>query len=98
MKYSICYRIITPESAENGEFSDQGFETENEISPLRDIIHAARSLGITARSDNDLTGWWESIDPERDYQTGEEKFYSLHIPKVKHGSRNFRIINNALRS
>ncbi len=97
IEYSICYQTITHESAESGDYADSGFMVEKEKSRLRDIIsEAKRQYGIVARASNDLTLWWESCDPERDYREGTETLYTLHIPAAARSKRLFRAVNAAL--
>ena len=40
-QYSVTYQTITPESAENGDFDDSGFEVEKTIDELQDILQEA---------------------------------------------------------
>jgi len=94
MKYSITYQVVTPESAEIGDFEDTGFLVENDEDDLRYIICKAKGLGIVSRSQNDLTHWWESEDPGINYQTGEQTYYNLHINCTP---SSFKRINNLLK-
>jgi len=83
MQYSITYEVITPESAENGDFEETGFYIEDGEDDLRDVINLAESLGIC----EDSGSWFSSVDPEIDYQSGAETFYSLH-PRVTPATYN----------
>jgi hypothetical protein len=98
--YSLCYEIITHESAENGEAAEHGWlgagdwevplqdadgyhqdvielakncEFERKGS-LVDVIREVQNRGLRWNG-----SWFESVDAEIDYETGEIKTYSLHI-------------------
>jgi hypothetical protein len=78
-KYSITFRTITEESAEQGDWDKTGYEIEERDEELQYIIKTAHwDYGI-----NYFTGsWWESTSPtsDRDYfEKGIEKYYDLHI-------------------
>jgi len=74
-KVSKTYQVITPESAEIGDHADQGFEYENNEFTLRELLKEIENGGFVENSGR----WLSTVDPERDYQTGEETFYNLHI-------------------
>jgi len=87
MKYSITFQSITPESAVTGDFERTGFHIEpTEFKPdeLRYIINEAEMLGIDYWNGS----WFESIDPEHDFRTGEEIYYNLHFEGVSNPSLN----------
>lgn len=98
--YSVCYEVITPESASNGDFAENGFEFQDMPCKLHEIPRVMNLFSITPNSDNDLTEWWHSVDPERDYVTGEERYYSLHLKYNgrRLTSREFNRINQVLKN
>ena len=73
--YSITYNDITPESTEIGDFSDTGWYHPPQLESFRDIIQDAKDLGIF----QDSGRWFESIDPDENYRTGEKRYYNLHF-------------------
>jgi len=95
----FCYQTVTPESAEHGDFDSHGFITPgmwkfdiddyemNEWVPglLSEFIAFAQSLGITSNPDAE---WFYSVDPDINYQTGEETTYSMHIAGVTPSTYN----------
>jgi hypothetical protein len=71
---SKTYEVITPESAEQGDAEERGFEYEDrEFDTLWDMAQELRDNGVS-----DSGNWFSTIDPERDYQTGAETYYSFH--------------------
>ncbi len=86
----ITYEIITPESAEHGDAAERGFiEPKFQIPvPVGESLEwpavalewtladAERFLGRNAMEDSGR--WFSTVDPERNYQTGAETYYSLH--------------------
>ena len=93
-RIATTYQIVTPESAEAGDFSDQGWEDEEGVSMIPDQYDAED--GITAvdkavkflkdkggnepsSSQFNVGVWYSTPDPDRDYHTGEETYYSFHL-------------------
>ena len=89
----ITYEVITPESAEEGDAEERGFiEPKYNIRvPIDEAMNhddwpaeslewsltdAERFLGRGAMEDSG--SWFNTCDPERDYQTGAETYYALH--------------------
>jgi len=67
---------------------DRGFTYQDETYTLRDLVNEMRREGITEPSSSYISGgeWFSSIDPDRDYSTGEETYHSIHLRKLD-GSR-----------
>lgn len=88
---SKTYEIITPESAEIGDAAERGYEFENQIFTLHELIDEINNSGFTSLSESPIIYnallkrdgkahvWLNTTDPERNYRTGEETFYGLHI-------------------
>lgn len=89
----ITYEIITPESAAEGDAEERGFiEPRFHIKvPIEEALDdsqwpatdlewslsdAERFLGRKGMEDSGR--WFTSCDPDRDFQTGAETYYSLH--------------------
>lgn len=69
---------LQDEEGYHREVVDQASAGDFDITDLSEIVSFARSLGI-----NDNTGgWFQSTDPDVDYQSGGDTTYSLHIEGV----------------
>jgi hypothetical protein len=84
----FCYCTVTPESAENGDFEDNGFTDggrnrltspvefiSDDMGSLYDAVRLGIDLGISEWVGNSF----ESESSIIDYSTGEEISYSMHI-------------------
>lgn len=71
-RFNVTYEIITPESATDGDAAERGFEAEG-VS-LREAIKIA---GGTFENGGRA---FYTVDPERDYNDGSEKYYAIHPP------------------
>ena len=77
---SKTYEIVTPESAEEGDAEERGFEFENTKMTLAEVLSEVRDLGSHHVQSNrstqiSLYGQGEYVD----YSTGDTKTYALHI-------------------
>lgn len=73
------YSEHTPESADDGEASDEGFVCEDEPYTFRELVDELR--GYPFASTSRVTGSsyeWASTEPETDYRTGAEYQESIH--------------------
>lgn len=102
----FCYKVVTPESSEQGDVSEQGFimpgmwkytikDYDRNIWKLGDLaglIDFAKSLGIYC---NDGSYWFYSTDPDINFQTGEYTTYSMHIYGVTPSTYNriYKLLN-----
>lgn len=71
-RYRMTYQTVTPESAEDGDFEDTGYELE------RCTLKDALAYGSF---NQDSGSWFDTTTPEHDrayFERGEEKTYSLH--------------------
>jgi hypothetical protein len=91
--YKICYSKCTPESAEEGDTSDNGIEDEGDAT-LAEIVQDAHRRGINHRRRGDSTRWWESDWNTEDYETGEEGQFTLHVDDLT--AYEFSLINQML--
>jgi hypothetical protein len=85
----FCYTTVTPESAENGDFEDNGFIDggrnrltspvefiSDDMGSLYDAIRLSIDLGINTWVGN----WFETSESSIiDYSIGEEISYSMHL-------------------
>ena len=71
---------VTPESAENGDFSDSGFLAENEAVTFRELVELMRIHREPSNSGKISTNTWFSTYPEiTDYSTCTETTESIHF-------------------
>lgn len=85
---NINYQITDEESLKCGDFKDQGPEAHDCL-PVSKIIDLINNKGFTELSCSDISDlrdkknkcyvWLMTADPEINYKTDEETFYSLHI-------------------
>lgn len=68
---------------ETGWYDIGGWEFPADDDPpeyerFSDVAHEAQFLGIV----EDQGRWFSSVDPDVDYETGEETWYSLHVDGI----------------
>ena len=73
---SRCYSEATPESAEDGDFSDSGFVYEAEEMTVQDLAREIRNSGFRREG---CTDWLQTSWEVTDYSTGTEREESLHF-------------------
>jgi hypothetical protein len=92
---TTTYYTVTPESAENGDFDDQGWDDEDGVSmipdeyDIEDNITAVDKAVEFLKNDKYTTKpsssqfyvglSYSTPDPDRDYSTGEETYYTCHL-------------------
>ena len=76
---SETYQQITPESCEQGDFSDSGFNFKDQEYTLRELIEYIKRTGYNLRSKNDYTNWLSTKYSNIDLYDGTEESLSLHI-------------------
>lgn len=74
-------RVITDNTEESANIPDEDVEQWSELGDLEYLIRRAIDLGIHEPNDSRIGShcWFSSVDPDVDYSTGEETYYSLHI-------------------
>ena len=79
-KYSITFQSFNEESLEAGDSLDNGYEIEQTIDLIGDILYEANTrYGIYMPVS---FGTWESTEPEQDrdfFEKGISKYYALHL-------------------
>jgi hypothetical protein len=75
---SKTYQVSTYESAEDGDYAEQGFEFEREPFSFRELVQALDDYAEPSDSSIGSRTWVSSY-PETDYRTGAETIYSLHF-------------------
>ncbi len=66
----IAYSIVTPESAEQGDFAETGWEDEKGCTydSLEELADVIQQHGPVEPCGN----WFTTIDPDQDWETGED--------------------------
>lgn len=81
--YSVTFETISPESAEVGDFESTGFEVEDSIDELQDILSiASYNYGINQKVSD---ASWSSSSPTMDkdyFEKGIEKYYTLFVKNI----------------
>jgi hypothetical protein len=79
-KYSITFQSWDEDSLEAGQTDEHGFEVEETIDTIGDILYEANTTyGIYMPVS---FGTWESTEPQEDrdfFEKGIRKYYALHI-------------------
>ena len=92
---TTTYQTVTPESAEEGDFEDQGWEDEEGESMLPDKWDIEEGLTAVDKAVEFLTNsryttepsssqfhqgvWYSTPDADQNYTTGEDTYYSCHL-------------------
>jgi hypothetical protein len=92
--FRVTYDVVSPESAEHGDTCDNGFAAPggwkfpvDDPGPhemtLREAIETCgfypRAKGISGFEN--CGRWFSTIDPDQNYQTGEDTRYAIHPPR-----------------
>lgn len=77
----VYFQTVSPESAEHGDFSDQGSYDEIVCEDVEDAVKAIRNGGGAQPSSSEFHRgiWYSTVDPDRDYRTGDETYYTFHL-------------------
>jgi len=78
--YSITYDIVTPESAEGGDYADSGFALEKTSDTLEEIASDAGNYNIAPGQEGERRHWVS--DSQIDYTTAEETVFTLHVENL----------------
>lgn len=74
---------VTPESAEQGDFSEHGFIEEGQEVSFSELVSLMREHNDPSNSptDGDINTWFSTYPFTSDYQTGTERTESIHFSK-----------------
>jgi hypothetical protein len=76
------YATTTPESAEHGEYADQGFTNQNESVSFRDLVDIARQAeSVSCSPASGSICEWLSMASEENMTDGSETVESVHYSK-----------------
>lgn len=77
---SRTYDIVTPESAQQGDFSESGYVYEPKKMTIRDVLSEINSLGYFENlQDHNGSQSLYAADAYTDYHDGSETREALHI-------------------
>jgi hypothetical protein len=89
--YSITFDVVTPESAENGDFAESGFISQDDVAEtLADLADAisdncghveANVYPFPAHGPIGSLAFY-GVDPDVDYSTGAETRRALHVDNI----------------
>ena len=88
--WNVTYEYITPESAENKESSDTGFDLEN-VSFREAMRHFGKYAEQANESPISKSVRWVTTNWSTDHRTGEQSSLSLHIPEQVTPSSRLRL-------
>jgi hypothetical protein len=91
---SKTYEVVTEESAEHGDFAETGFVFEDDRMTLEEVLREIDKDGFCEWSSSDPTilDCLSTVDPEVNYSTGEQTYYSLHFENIS--EQDFNTIIN----
>lgn len=90
---SKTYDVVTPESAKEGDFAENGYDYEKLSMDLSDAVRAIRDIGPDChQARHEAMEMLKGIrrhghvhvsiygaDPDQDYHTGESTTYAIHV-------------------
>ena len=87
-RFHVTYGIVTPESAEVGDYAEHGFLDSHGFHDSIDRVGDSAEYAMTLREAVNLVGccgdsgsWFDEFDSRMDYQTGAEESRSIHPPR-----------------
>jgi len=95
-RFRVTYDIVTPESAEAGDYAESGFAHPGgwkfpATDPGPHEITLREAIGVCGYYPPAATpgsggfensgSWWTTIDANQNYRTGEATSYSIHPPR-----------------
>ena len=74
------FEVVTPKSAEDGDFADTGFTGQGwSFDFAEEAYKFLNGEGVVwVNGAGEAGGWWESASPDVDYRTGAETTYGYH--------------------
>jgi hypothetical protein len=89
---SKTYDIVTPESAEHGDYSESGFIFERENMTLRELLNELKELGGFDNLHGTGRQSLYAIDSIKDYYDGSETSYAIHVNGPKRALKRLSAI------
>lgn len=91
MRFNVTYDIVTPESAEHGDYAESGFIGES--MSLRDAVAAVQETrtshvdGRNVELCNAGLGYAIRVDNGMEFETGASETRALHLPTSRATAR-----------
>lgn len=83
-KFRVSFSIVTPESAELGDYAEHGFllpgEWRESAETSEDVTMSLREATRLAYPQCDAGRWWQEEDGREDYATGAREYRAIHPP------------------
>lgn len=79
--FRVTYEIVTPESAENGDYEEAGYIAPGEWRDDEPFNMTLREAMRLASPHEDCGRWWSESESWQDYQTGAIEGRSIHPPR-----------------
>jgi len=84
---SVTWQTITPESAEQSEIAESGYEFRNKLVDVDELQHLISEYGFIEASCSEIQipMWFSTPDPRKDhafYEKAESTFLTLHLESV----------------
>jgi hypothetical protein len=77
---SKTYQVVSEESAQHGDFADQGFEYQDKELTLRELVDELEYFLHTSEPQGEATQYtWVISDSEQCFRTGDYTSYGLHL-------------------
>jgi hypothetical protein len=90
--FSVTYDIVTPESAEEGDYAESGFLAENvSLREAIDLLGGCASEADCSPFSVTCPPRWFTLYGSMDYRSGETESRSLHLPAGTTPSSALRI-------
>lgn len=96
--FTVTYALVTPESAEDGDYAETGFVEPGEWkTPIASALALDGDYHMTLREARDLCwpvydeGYWFSNEADPDFETGAYETRNLHPPKNITPSSYYRL-------
>lgn len=84
-KFRVSFSIVTPESAELGDYAEHGFllpgEWRESAETSEDVTMSLREATRLAYPQCDAGRWWQEEDGREDYATGAVESRAIHPPR-----------------
>lgn len=83
---AVCFEVVSPESAENGDAESRGFEVDRRPFEWLDLRTFIRQYGLFHPLKDTGSDWFCSYT-DTDYRSGNETSYTLHFENVSDASK-----------
>ena len=77
----VYFQTVSPESAENGDFSAMGEHDFREVESIEDALEFIKEFGYLEPSSSEFHSeiWYTTTDSVENYKTGDQTNYTIHL-------------------